>query len=121
MISLDGEERFLHSFRVEASILPVEWEEYGLGSGKIAEDEIVVIPEEIGADNLIALADKKLGNHADGMRETARHKRQGELLSIETRVLPYHALLPESAQRLVTTAWSIREDLRRPEGAFPEC
>ena len=80
------EQRGLHRGRVKTAALE-RVEVPDLAADRLLEDELVVVPEEIGADQLVRLTRKELRDDADAVGERVRDDGIRELHALEGRVL----------------------------------
>ena len=101
-------------------MLSIEREKHWLRSDEIGEDQIVVIPEEIGAYNTVSFGNKELSRKAYRMSQTGCHDRKRHLLILQMGILLHHAVAPERTKSLIATTWCIIENLRRLENTFLE-
>ena len=81
LLRAGGEKRLLHRRRVERAA-PEGVEMDDLAAHRLLEDELVVVPVEVGADQRVGRTREQLGAHADAVREGVRDDGRGESLAI---------------------------------------
>ena len=103
-----GEKCLLHRVRVKRAFLE-GIEELYLAADGFLEDQLVVVPEEVGADERVARPCKELRADADAVGERVRHDGIGKRLALERGILDELHRAPRLAQFRQAEAARIEE------------
>ena len=87
---------------------------------RLAEDELVVVPVEVGRDERVFLGGEEFGGDAQAVRERVRDYRVGEGEAAHGRVLGEFHLAPFGAQGGEAEARSVEEGALVESGAASE-
>ena len=108
LVALAFGEGLLEGFGIEPAVLEGV-ERADLGAAAVFEHEFVVVPVQVGDDDLVARVQEEVARAADGVREGAGHDRVAEFLACERRVLAQDLFLPGLAEVGVAEARGVQE------------